>query len=468
MREIFTEKNIKIGITSILGILLITVGIVLWLRPNKAITEYMVTFDSNGGSEVEPLMVKETEKASIPADPIREGYIFAGWYEYSNLFDFDTEITKDITLTARWTSDQIELSNSILNLEVGQTEKLKISSLPEGIQEEDLIITSSDVKIVDINENGELKALKAGTVTITVETEDKQYSTTCEVTVLETIIEVESISISGSSTVTVGNTLKLSASIKPNNATHKDVTWKSSDTSILTVDRNGNVKGIKAGTATVTVTSSNQKTAKKTITVKANSNQNNPAPSPSPEPTPTTKPVTDVKISGDTEVYVGESIQLSVEINPDDATNKNVSWKSNNDNIATVENGKVTGKSQGEVTITVTTEDGGKMAEHHITVKEKEEEKQEDNAIYYLHLQKMEMSGTGAVSQYKYYVTKNNNRFQEYKVLILNGDGSGKGTYKPGDENSTISANDVNVEGTNNAVIILLDGSTKELLVTFN
>ena len=72
MREIFTEKNIKIGITSILGILLITVGIVLWLRPNKAITEYMVTFDSNGGSEVEPLMVKETEKASIPADPIRE------------------------------------------------------------------------------------------------------------------------------------------------------------------------------------------------------------------------------------------------------------------------------------------------------------------------------------------------------------------------------------------------------------
>ena len=69
------------------------------------VPQYKVTFNSNGGSEVAEQTVLEGEKAVKPADPTREGYEFAGWFtdeELKNEFDFDTEITANITLYAKW------------------------------------------------------------------------------------------------------------------------------------------------------------------------------------------------------------------------------------------------------------------------------------------------------------------------------------------------------------------------------
>ncbi|MGJ0845839.1 InlB B-repeat-containing protein [Tissierella praeacuta] len=67
--------------------------------------DYKVDFNTNGGSAIAEQQKKEGEKATKPTDPIKEGYKFIGWYEDSNLtkeFDFDTPITKDITLYAKW------------------------------------------------------------------------------------------------------------------------------------------------------------------------------------------------------------------------------------------------------------------------------------------------------------------------------------------------------------------------------
>ena len=70
--------------------------------------------------------------------------------------------------------------------------------------------------------------------------------------------------------LTAGKTLKLTATVSPSNATNKAVTWSSSNTKVATVDKNGNVKGIKAGKAKITVkTKDGGKTAACTITVKA-------------------------------------------------------------------------------------------------------------------------------------------------------------------------------------------------------
>lgn len=65
---------------------------------------YKVTFDSNGGSAVPYQIIPESEKAQKPiTDPTKEGYIFDGWYNGAQLFDFRNLIQSDITLTAHWT-----------------------------------------------------------------------------------------------------------------------------------------------------------------------------------------------------------------------------------------------------------------------------------------------------------------------------------------------------------------------------
>lgn len=71
--------------------------------PPTPTVEYTVTFDSDGGSAVESQKVKSGEKATKPADPTKMGVLMAGWYNGENVFDFNTPITADITLKAKWT-----------------------------------------------------------------------------------------------------------------------------------------------------------------------------------------------------------------------------------------------------------------------------------------------------------------------------------------------------------------------------
>lgn len=62
-----------------------------------------VTFNSDGGTAVEPQRVVDGEKAIRPADPTKDGYTFAGWYLGETAYDFDTPVTGNITLVAHWT-----------------------------------------------------------------------------------------------------------------------------------------------------------------------------------------------------------------------------------------------------------------------------------------------------------------------------------------------------------------------------
>ncbi|MBD5409765.1 MAG: hypothetical protein HDR53_01575 [Treponema sp.] len=64
---------------------------------------YMVTFNSNGGSEVEAQIVVSGEKAEEPAEPTKDGFLFTGWQDKNDsFFSFDTTIISNITLTAEW------------------------------------------------------------------------------------------------------------------------------------------------------------------------------------------------------------------------------------------------------------------------------------------------------------------------------------------------------------------------------
>ena len=152
--------------------------------------------------------------------------------------------------------------------------------------------------------------------------------------------------------LTVGSTKKIVAKIEPSDATNQSVTWTSSNPGVATVS-NGTVTAKKKGTATITVkTSDGGKTASVKVTVVEKIVN-----------------VTGVSISPSSlNLDVNKTGQLTANITPTGATNKNVTWHSSDTHIATVsQNGVVKGLASGEVTITVKTEDGGKTDS--ITVK---------------------------------------------------------------------------------------------------
>ena len=186
MKKNNNEVTTKTVIGIVAGIILLIVIILLLMKGCNADKKYTVTFDSNGGSIVDKLTVKENENIKRPKDPTKKGYVFIGWYYKDKLFKFNTKITKNIKLEARWKLDTgISLSIEDLMLEIGDESVIEIASLPKGVKLKDLIWTSSDKNIVTVDKNGKIKALKAGKVTITVKTKDGKYKAKCTITVQE-------------------------------------------------------------------------------------------------------------------------------------------------------------------------------------------------------------------------------------------------------------------------------------------
>ncbi len=159
-----------------------------------------------------------------------------------------------------------------------------------------------------------------------------------------TVVDVTGVTLSDSTaTITAGQTKTLTATVAPENATDKTVSWSSSDEAVATVE-DGVVTAVAAGTATITVTTTDGGfTATCAITVEA-----------------ATVAVTGVTVSPETDtISVSDTITLTATVAPENATNKTVTWSSSDDAIATVTDaGVVEGKSAGTATITVTTEDG--------------------------------------------------------------------------------------------------------------
>ena len=87
--------------------LFVLFGLVLTSCDAGKTTKYTVTFDSNGGTLVESQEVEKNALATKPADPEKDGYVFVGWFSDSQLseaYDFDTKVSKAITLYAKWES----------------------------------------------------------------------------------------------------------------------------------------------------------------------------------------------------------------------------------------------------------------------------------------------------------------------------------------------------------------------------
>lgn len=146
----------------------------------------------------------------------------------------------------------------------------------------------------------------------------------------------------------------LTVNILPPEATNKTVSWESDNTNVATVDDNGKITAKSVGTANITVTTDDgDKKATCEVTLTA-----------------INIPVTGVSLNTNSiSLAVNEEQILTANITPPEATNKSVSWKSDNTEVATVDsNGKIIAKSVGTANITVTTNNGNKTSVCRVTV----------------------------------------------------------------------------------------------------
>ena len=165
-----------------------------------------------------------------------------------------------------------------------------------------------------------------------------------------------------SATLEIGENLQLSAVLTPADVTNPNIIWSSSNVDVATVS-DGIVTGVSEGTTTITATTQDGgHIATSAVTVRAT------APPPT-DPDPAI-PVTGVTVSPTiAELAIGGTQQLTATVLPSNATNQTVTWESNDNSIATVDNdGLVTAVAEGSATITVTTVDGGYTATSAITV----------------------------------------------------------------------------------------------------
>ena len=161
----------------------------------------------------------------------------------------------------------VTLNKSVLSLVEGESETLVATIEPADTTDKSLTWTSTAPSVASVN-NGTVTAVGAGSATIIVTTANGKI-TMCQVTVTAAVtnIPVTSISLNKSTaSVHFGDTLQLTATLTPADATDQAVTWESTNTAVATVE-NGLVTTHGIGTATITATTPNGKSASCAITV---------------------------------------------------------------------------------------------------------------------------------------------------------------------------------------------------------
>ena len=240
-----------------------------------------------------------------------------------------------------------KLNKKKLTLAVGKTYTLRLSNGSRAKWK------SSNKKVASVSQNGVVKGKKAGSTVITAKVGKKKYK--CKVKVK--LFKVKALSIAPKTiTLRKNNTYNLKISYAPNTATPPSCTWKSNNTRVAVVSKNGTVRVVSAGTATITATDKYSK-KKATCTVYGTSSSNSDEIMSAADDSDVK--VTKITISGPTTVEAGNRITLTTAITPSNATDKTVTWTSSNTGVASINSqGVVTGVSPGSAIIVAKANDG--------------------------------------------------------------------------------------------------------------
>ena len=250
--------------------------------------------------------------------------------------------------------NEVIVSPSTLELEVGNTTTLAVAVLPATATNKVLSWTSSNTAVATVNNNGEVSAVGLGTAIITATaTDGSGKSGSCQLTVKP--VMVQSIVLNPTNAeLNVGNHLTINAAVMPSNASIKTLSWRSSNATVATVSSNGVVSALSVGTARITATATDGSGTSATCLVR----------------------VIPIYVSSitlntyDLSMAVGGTAELLATVNPANATDQSLEWSSSNTSVAVVSrDGLVTAKSVGTTVITVMAQDGSDVkAECQVTV----------------------------------------------------------------------------------------------------
>ena len=275
----------------------------------------------------------------------------------SSTIESSTEPTTTETTEVKVSS--IKLNATSKTLYNGKSTTLKATVFPINATNKRLTWKSSNTKVATVDKNGKVKALKVGNAIITAtSTDGSNVSAQCKIKVVQRVTKIK-LNKSIINLSKKGKTAKLKAAVLPNNAYNKSVTWKSNNTKVVTVDKNGKIKATtNKGTTYVNAIAKDGSKIRTRILVVVG------------------KKVKKITLNKSSVTLnrgaKNRTFQLKKAIKNKNATYKGVSWYSSNKNVATVNStGKVTIKHRGKVVITVKARDGSnKSAKCTITVKQ--------------------------------------------------------------------------------------------------
>lgn len=246
---------------------------------------------------------------------------------------------------------KIVASKEEISLRPGGSYKIDTVIYPSNATNKNITWETNDSRIATVNNDGTVVALRSGETYITGYTSNDK-KVTVKVIVTPNAVTVDDLEISPSEmTIVKGDTYNLTAKLIPSNASYEEIAWSSSNYDIVSVD-NGQIKGLKVGSAVITATT-NGLEAYATIEVKNNIIE-----------------VDSVSINEDSlTLKVGDTSKISVKILPNNATNQSLVYSVNNSNVSVNNKGIITALKSGTSIITVSSTNG-KNSTMTVTVEE--------------------------------------------------------------------------------------------------
>lgn len=256
-----------------------------------------------------------------------------------------------IKVTVKQQVEGLLLNFSDKTIYTGESFNLTVSISPSAASNLGVNWTSSNTSVANVSPEGEVVGVSPGTAIITCTTKDGGFKAICVVTVRH---KVSSMELSPESyRLGVGKSVTLSVLSEGEVLTDIPFTWSSSNEDVATVNKNGKIIGYELGFAIITARAQDGsgESARSEIEV--------------------VRPVRKVTLDKSfLTMLVGETKELNVKIEPNNASYKGAIWTSSDNNIAMVdEDGEITALSAGTVTITATAQDNsGKKAICYVTV----------------------------------------------------------------------------------------------------
>lgn len=261
----------------------------------------------------------------------------------------------------------ITLNHTNESIAIGDTLLFTAAISPNTASNKDVIWSSSNEKVAKIDQNGYMTAVGSGYAAILCKSVSDGITAVCNVYVRQPVTKV--VMSNTEMTVRKGTEFYLSATVLPENADNKTVKWSTSDPRIATVTDDGHVVTLATGIVTISATAQDNGTIGFCVVT-------------------VTEPVDGITLNSSAErLLVGTKFLIIPTVTPIDATDKSVTFKSSDPNIATVsEDGVVTAIKGGECVITVTTVERGLIASCNITVIEKVASIELDKSFMYLNI----------------------------------------------------------------------------------